>query len=236
MAGIDEAAQLVWNYLQMSGSDLPTTSDVIVCLGSSDLRVATYAAELFKRGLAPWLVFSGGVGTGPHSGRNLLGWDRPEAEVMADEAVRCGVPRKNILVEPASRNSGENIRFTHALLHAERQRFEAAGGLQSMIVVHKPFMERRAYATFMKQWPDDTARPAILLTSPRLTFGEYLVGTPITKEDTISIMVGDLQRIKRYAEPPHEFQIPQDIPATVWAAAELLVAAGFTGNLIGDKI
>ena len=236
MSGIDEAAQLVWNYLQMSGSDFPTASDVIVCLGSSDLRVATYAAELFKRGLAPWLVFSGGVGTGPHSGRNLLGWDRPEAEVMADEAVRCGVPRKNILVEPASRNSGENIRFTHALLHVERQRFEATGGIHNMIVVHKPFMERRAYATFMKQWPDDIARPAILLTSPRLTFAEYLVGTPITKEDTISIMVGDLQRIKRYAEPPHEFQIPQDIPATVWAAGELLVAAGFTGNLIGDKI
>ena len=155
---------------------------------------------------------------------------------MADEAVRCGVPRENILVEPASRNSGENIRFTHALLQAERQRFEASGGLRSMLVVHKPFMERRAYATFMKQWPSDAARPTILLTSPRLTFSEYLVGTPISRDDTISIMVGDLQRIKRYAEPPHEFQIPQDIPAAVWAAGEQLVAAGFTGNLIGDKM
>ena len=155
MAGVNEAAQQVWKYLQIRHD--PTASDVIVCLGSSDLRVATYAAELFKRGLAPWLVFSGGVGTGPHSGCNLLGWDRPEAEVMADEAVRCGVPRENILVEPASRNSGENIRFTHALLQAERQRFEASGGLRSMLVVHKPFMERRAYATFMKQWPSDAA-------------------------------------------------------------------------------
>ena len=229
----DNAVQIVWDYLQL-GHDL-APADVIVCLGSSDLRVATYAAELFQQGLAPVLLFSGGVGTGPHSGRNLLGWDKPEAEVMAAEAVRCGVPREQILVEPASRNSGENIRFTHELLLAEQQRF--AGGLRSIIVVHKPFMERRAYATFMKQWPAAAAaRPSISLTSPRLSLAEYLVGTPISRQDTIAIMVGDLQRIKRYAEPPYEFQIPQYIPAAVWQAGEQLVAAGFVDNLIDNAL
>jgi len=232
------AAERVWEYLHM-GHDL-VASDVIVCMGSSDLRVATYAAELYMRGLAPLLLFSGGVGTGPHSGHNLLGWDRPEAEVMADEAVRCGVPREQILLEPRSANSGENIRFTSELLHAESQRFEAAGGAaRSILVVHKPFMERRAFATFMKQWPvvgGAAPRPAITLASPPLTFADYLVGTPISREDTISIMVGDLQRIKRYTEPPHDFQIAQDIPAGVWEAGQLLVAAGFTSNLIGDAL
>ena len=63
--------------------------------------MATYAASLFLRGpVAKWLVFSGGIGTGPHSGKNLMGWPRPEAEVFADEAVRCGVPRDRILTEP----------------------------------------------------------------------------------------------------------------------------------------
>eukprot|EP00937_MAST-01D_sp_MAST-1D-sp2_P005767 g5767.t1 len=131
---VEAAALRVWDYLQM-GHDVSASAsfDVIVCLGSSDMRVATRAAELFERGLAPCLLFSGGVGTGPHSGRNLLGWERPEAEVMAEEAVRCGVPRENILVESKSSNSGENIRFTSALLRAERQRFEATGGVRSIL-------------------------------------------------------------------------------------------------------
>jgi hypothetical protein len=213
------AAERVWEYLHM-GHDL-VASDVIVCMGSSDLRVATYAAELYMRGLAPLLLFSGGVGTGPHSGHNLLGWEQ-------------------ILLEPRSANSGENIRFASELLRAESQRFEAAGGAaRSILVVHKPFMERRAFATFMKQWPvveGAAPRPAITLASPPLTFTDYLIGTPIGREDTISIMVGDLQRIKRYTEPPHDFQIAQDIPADVWEAGQLLVAAGFTSNLIGDAL
>ena len=38
-----------------------------------------------------WLVFSGGFGTGPHSGANLLGWTKPEAEVFS-ERVRTMLP------------------------------------------------------------------------------------------------------------------------------------------------
>jgi hypothetical protein len=47
-----------------------------------------------------------------------------------------------------------------------------------------------------------------------------------------TMQVGDLQRIKHYAAPPTDFQIPQDIPNDVWAAFELLVKAGYTQNLI----
>ncbi len=43
-------------------------------------------------------------------------------------------------------------------------------------------------------------------------------------------MVGDLQRVKLYAEKG--FQIPQDIPPDVWAAFEALVAAGYDSRLV----
>jgi hypothetical protein len=46
----------------------------------------------------------------------------------------------------------------------------------------------------------------------------------------ISIMVGDLQRIRVY--PEKGFQIPQEIPADVWDAYEELVAAGYDTRLV----
>ena len=46
-------------------------------------------------------------------------------------------------------------------------------------------------------------------------------------------MVGDLQRIKVYAETG--FQIPQEIPADVWSAYDELVALGYDQRLAADR-
>jgi len=46
----------------------------------------------------------------------------------------------------------------------------------------------------------------------------------------VSIMVGDLQRIKIY--PARGFQIEQEIPEPVWQAFELLVRAGYDKYLV----
>ena len=43
-------------------------------------------------------------------------------------------------------------------------------------------------------------------------------------------MVGDLQRVKLYADKG--FQIHQDIPRDVWDAFEALVAAGYDSRLV----
>ena len=46
-------------------------------------------------------------------------------------------------------------------------------------------------------------------------------------------MVGDLERIKAY--PALGFQVPQEIPPTVWQAYEELVHLGFDRHVI-EKI
>ena len=53
-------------------------------------------------------------------------------------------------------------------------------------------------------------------------------------DDVVSIMVGDLQRIKLY--PGRGFQIEQEIPDEVWAAFEVLVRAGYDKYLIQPQI
>ena len=85
------------------------------------------------------------------------------------------------------------------------------------------------YATFKNYWPG----PRISVTSPQVSLEEYLRGysnRALTEDDVVGIMVGDLQRLRVY--PEKGFQIPQEIPADVWAAYEELVRAGYDKYLI----
>jgi uncharacterized SAM-binding protein YcdF (DUF218 family) len=206
-------AQVLWDFLRMGGP--LEKADCILAMGSHDTRVAGRAAELYLEGWAPLLVFSGGLG---RLTRHL--WDEPEASKFARIAIRMGVPPESIRTETHSTNTGENVRFTHELL--------ASRGIapSRLILVHKPYMERRAFATFMKQWPEVDVR--VVTTSPQIPFEDY-PNDEIPAERLIHIMVGDLQRMRTYAE--RGFQIAQDVPADVWRAYEELVSLGFTGGL-----
>jgi len=137
--------------------------------------------------------------------------------------MECGVPEDRILVENKSTNTGENVQFTREMLTAR--------GIDpaSFILVQKPYMERRTFATFNKVWPGKV----VMVTSPRLSLDEYLARyshESLTSEDVIGIMVGDLQRIREY--PARGFQIPQHIPDDVWEAYGELVRAGYDKYLL----
>ena len=152
-------------------------------------------------------------------------WQDPEADRFAAIAVGMGVPADRILIENRSTNTGENVSFTRQLL-ADRGLDPA-----SFILVQKPYMERRTYATFRKRWPEKS----IVVTSPRVSLDEYLStysNDQLSRDRVISIMVGDLQRIRLYAEKG--FQIPQEIPESVWAAFEELVSAGYDSHLVRE--
>ena len=209
-------AQTIWEYHRLHHTVAP--ADAILVLCSHDVRVADRGAELLLEGRAPLLIFSGGSGAVT---RQL--WDEPEADRFARQAVALGVHPDRILVENQSTNTGENVRFTRALL-ADR-------GLDPsrFLVVQKPYMERRSYATFRKVWPEKE----VIVTSPQVGSEEYLRDyshDSLGPAAVIEIMVGDLQRIRVY--PDRGFQISQDIPAHVWSAYEALVEAGFDGRLI----
>jgi uncharacterized SAM-binding protein YcdF (DUF218 family) len=209
-------AERIWNYHRLHHE--VSIADAILVLCSHDTIVAERGAQLFLERRAPLLIFSGGSGV--ITGRL---WEEPEADLFARIAVGVGVPANRILVENRSTNTGENLRFTRELL-AQRQIDP-----QSFILVQKPYMERRAFATFRTVWPD----MPVQVTSPRVGFHEYLARythDALTPETVISIMVGDLQRIRLY--PARGFQIAQEIPADVWAAYEALVEAGYDHHLV----
>ncbi len=211
---IDKLAKIIWDYHHLNHQ--LKKADCIFVLGSHDTRVAEYASDLFLQGYAPYIIFSGGLG-------NLTKdiFQKPEAEIFSDIAVKCGVPPDKILIENKSTNTGENVEFTKELL------VEKGLDFNSFILVQKPYMERRTLATFKKIWPEKN----FIVTSPQVSFDDYS-NDEISKDKVINIMVGDLQRIKIY--PMRGFQIFQEIPNEVWNAYEKLIELGYTKHLIKE--
>ncbi|HXG55354.1 MAG TPA: YdcF family protein [Vicinamibacterales bacterium] len=213
---IRSLVEKLWHYHQLHHE--LSVAEVILVLCSHDTTVAERGAQLYLEGWAPRLIFSGGLGA---ITKHL--WHEPEADQFAAIAIRMGVPPGSILTENRSTNTGENVLFTRQML--------ATRGIdpQTFILVQKTYMERRSYATFEKMWPGKTLR----VTSPKGSFDEYLrrySNATLSRDDVISIMVGDLQRIRLY--PGKGFQIEQDIPEDVWDAFEALVQAGYDRHLI----
>jgi uncharacterized SAM-binding protein YcdF (DUF218 family) len=213
---VDEHAKAIFDYMLLN---MPIEkSDAILGLGSSEKRVAQCSSQLLLNDYGDLLIFSGGYGKiTQHSNSS------PEAEVFKNIALDMSVPVEKILTETKSSNTGDNIRFTENLLSDEGIK------IKSLIVVTKPYMERRAYATFKKQWSDKDVK--LIVTSPQLSYEDMLTDAQ-SKEQFINIMVGDLQRIKVF--PSLGFQIEQDIPDNIWQSFNALVDAGFTKQLIKD--
>ncbi|KAK0714556.1 hypothetical protein B0H67DRAFT_578466 [Lasiosphaeris hirsuta] len=130
------------------------------------------------------------------------------------------MPREAVIVEPRATNTGENVRFTAALLGELGLVFER------IILVQKPYMERRTWATLVRQWPG--GQDEFFVTSPPLGWDVY-PDEKNPRELVTSIMVGDLMRIREY--PARGFQAEQEIPDEVWAAGQRLIAAGYDRHL-----
>lgn len=210
-----EPLQTVWDYLGMHQT--PEQADVIVGFGNFNTNIARRAAELYRQGLAPVVLFTGGLG------RNTEGLlPEPEAVRFARVAMECGVPEKAILLEPESTNTAENILFTRRLL-------ENRGIVHKRILgVHQPFMERRITAAMGVYWPEQAFR----VTSPQVSISDYLEDAKkqgVTENAAVSVIVGDFQRMDLYAKKG--YQTPQYIPPEAWEAFHKLVAMGFDKQL-----
>lgn len=207
--------QVIWDYLGMHQK--PETADVIVGFGNFNTDIARRAAELYHQGYAPRILFTGGLG------RNTEGLlPEPEAVRFARVAMEWGVPEEAILLEDKSANTKENIVFTRRLLEERDIPHDRILG------VHQPFMERRITAAMGVYWPELD----FSVTSPQVSIPEYLRRAReqgISENASISVIVGDFQRIDLYAKLG--YQLPQHIPEEAWQAFHQLVALGYDKQL-----
>jgi uncharacterized SAM-binding protein YcdF (DUF218 family) len=209
-------AQVLWNFHHVNHVLKPC--DLILVLGSHDRRVADYAATLWHKKLAPQMLCTGGIAH--QEDLMATGWNRSEAEVFAERMVSAGVPADKIWLETEAKNTGDNFSFSGVLLQEKGYKAE------NIIVVTKPYMERRALATGLVRWPNIK----LIITSQPCTLEEYLTTSQKSPEVDINVMVGDLQRLKLY--PAQGFMAPTTIPDDVWASFEALVTLGFDKHLV----
>jgi uncharacterized SAM-binding protein YcdF (DUF218 family) len=208
---IRETARIIWDFLKV---DMPLIkSDGILIFGSNDLRVPEYAARLYHEKWAPWICPSGGVGRLTY---NL--YHKPEAEAFAEVLRNAGVPDNAIYIESKATNTAENIFLSQKVLKKN--------GLspKKLIVLQKPYMERRTLAALNQYWP----QISFCVSSPPIPFDNYPF-PGFSMNDLIHVMVGDFQRIILYAE--RGWQTPQPVPDRVMAAYQELIMAGYTREL-----
>lgn len=101
-------AALVLDIDRQSGRDEARPADVIVILGAAAYRGRPspvlkarldHGLELYRRGIAPRIITTGGAGGDPHF---------TESEVGRNYLVRQGVPSEAIIIEPGGASTAES--------------------------------------------------------------------------------------------------------------------------------
>ena len=126
------AAWIIW----VGDRDQAAPADAIIVLGAAayDARPSPvfeerirHGLDLYQRGYAPVLLFTGGYGNGARYA---------ESQVARRYALRQGVPESAILIESTSRNTRENLQQARKLMQQH--------DLHRVIVVSDPLHMSRA--------------------------------------------------------------------------------------------
>ncbi len=210
-------AKIVWDYHHVNHK--LEKSDIIMILGTNDIRAADRGIELFKEWFADKILFSGGIG-------RMTCWDlnfqeTTEADKFAVKAMENWIPKEKILIENKSSNTWENIKFSYELIKNLN--------IKKIILVQTPHMERRTLATFAKQWPWNNI--SFYITSPQIDLENY-PNAIFPMEEVINIIVWELQRIIEY--PKKWFQTYQEVPENVLKAYKGLIELWFTRHLLKE--
>jgi uncharacterized SAM-binding protein YcdF (DUF218 family) len=211
-AAIRGAGERVLRYLAETDPTPTEPADAVIGFGVFDLRLPQFCADLFSRGHARRIVFTGGIG----GGTGDLGG--PEADVWRADVLRThpDIPDHAFIIENGSTNTAENIAFTAELLAKEHPGLTFGTGTKTAIIVASPSRLRRVRLTMAK------LQPAVRVTRllPRVTFENELslyIGQGV---DYLAHLIGELDRIATY--PSRGWIVAEPIPADVLAAGEVL--------------
>lgn len=116
-----------------------SSSDVILVPGADHPPLMEKAAALYKQGLAPYILPSGGYK--PHVGTT-------EWEYLKNLAIENGVPEEAILEEDQAQHTLENARFSLEVLNKKGISFNKA------IIVCKAAHSRKALLCYQHEFPE----------------------------------------------------------------------------------
>ncbi len=157
------------------------SSDVILVPGSSSPKTMFKAAELYREGLAPYILPSGGY-------NEKIKDYSSEWECYKAAAIEMGVPESALLKEDKARNTFENAIFSQKVLKNSGLPFKKA------IIVCKAYHSRRALLTYQAIFPHDTE--FFVCSVPDKN--EITKENWFLKNKSISIVMGEVVKIGSY--------------------------------------
>ena len=116
-------------------------ADLIFVFGNhSRTPLAQQAAKLYKKGFAKKIVVSGGV-YGDHPLK--------EADDIAQQLIKAGIPKEDILIEDKAQNTGENVIYSKQLVEEKI----GLDKVSSVIAIGNIIAARRFLMTLERHWP-----------------------------------------------------------------------------------
>lgn len=141
------------NYIFVS--DEPQKVDAIFLPGGSHPEQPEYAAELYSKGYAKWLIPSGGISVkadkwhGVRSKADIYNGDyQSDCEFFTDVLIKNGVPATAIIGENKSGHTRDNA-------YLSRKAVDEKGiEIKTAIIVCKAFHARRCLMLYQMAFPD----------------------------------------------------------------------------------
>lgn len=131
---------IIWDWLAIS--DKLEKADLIFLFGGATMDIVDKGFELINCHYAPVILTSGNNGTFGNPK-----WTKPSADIFRDYLVKKGINKNRIIVQNKSTNTLEDVTYSVPLLLKTKLL------PKKIILVSCPVHQRRAYATFKKQFP-----------------------------------------------------------------------------------
>lgn len=213
--------QILWDYLCLNTK--PKKSECIIGLGSILTLIPKKCAELYKKELGDYIIFSGNCGKGTKGIISMT-----EAERFKKIAMEEDVPESKIFVEPNATNTYENYKYIKKVLESNNV------NPNSFLIVGKPYQERRALLIANIELIDKKYEVA----SFNMTLNDYLDYVKkdefMNVEDVIDEMVGEISLIMK--APKYGMQSEEQIPTKVIKSYNNIVASGYNKYCYSDDV
>lgn len=159
-------------------------ANIILVPGGSHPQLMEKAAELYKQGLAPYILPSGSVN--PKIPEYSSEW-----EFLKSIGIKLGVPEEKILKEDQARHTFENAEFSWRVIKENKLQVKKA------ILVCKAYHSRRALLTYQSVFPKDVEFFVVYVPDKR----EIRKDNWFLDGEKIKIVMGEVVKIGKYFEP-----------------------------------
>jgi len=158
-------------------------ADIILVPGGSHPQLMVKAAELYKQGLAPYILPSG-------SANPKIPEFSSEWEFLKSIGVKLGVPAEKILKEDQARHTFDNAEFSWRVIKENKL------PVKTVILVCKAYHSRRALLTYQSVFPKDIEFFVASVPDKR----EISKENWFLEEEKIKKVMGEVVKIGKYFE------------------------------------